>query len=61
MSDFSVVGYDVIETAKYFNPPLTTVQQPKYKIGSLAMEILLKKIAGETGLNEINIQPRSLS
>ncbi|MGT0149108.1 substrate-binding domain-containing protein [Vibrio metschnikovii] len=31
--DMSVIGYDNIELAEYFSPPLTTVHQPKRRVG----------------------------
>ena len=42
--DISVIGYDNIELAEYFSPPLTTVHQPKRRLGKNAFEILLKRI-----------------
>ncbi|KXS49352.1 LacI family DNA-binding transcriptional regulator [Halanaerobium congolense] len=47
--DIAVIGYDNIELAKYLK--ITTVWQPMYQLGHLAIEILLKAIKGE--LNEI--------
>lgn len=42
--DISVIGYDNIELAEYFSPPLTTVHQPKRRVGKTAFEILLERI-----------------
>ncbi len=42
--DVSVVGYDNIELAEYFSPPLTTIHQPKRRVGKNAFEILLERI-----------------
>ncbi len=42
--DISVIGYDNIELAEYFSPPLTTVHQPKRRVGKNAFEILLERI-----------------
>lgn len=36
----SVVGCDGIAMAAHANPPLTTIDQPKYRMGQLAMQIL---------------------
>jgi LacI family transcriptional regulator/LacI family repressor for deo operon, udp, cdd, tsx, nupC, and nupG len=43
----SVAGFDDIELAQYVNPPLTTVHQPKMRLGELAMEMLLNLMAGK--------------
>ncbi|MDG3088371.1 HTH-type transcriptional repressor PurR [Vibrio hannami] len=42
--DISVIGYDNIDLAGYFSPPLTTVHQPKRRVGKNAFEILLARI-----------------
>jgi LacI family transcriptional regulator len=42
--DVSVVGFDDIQLASYFNPPLTTVAQPLRKMGWRAVEILLERM-----------------
>ncbi len=40
--DISVIGCDDIPMAAYAYPPLTTISQPKYRIGKLAVSTLLK-------------------
>lgn len=40
----SIVGFDDVELAQYVTPPLTTVHQPKLRLGQLAMEMLLSLI-----------------
>lgn len=47
--DFSIVGFDDIETAALLAPPLTTVYQPKYEMGQAAVEILLRRLEGQDG------------
>ena len=42
----SVVGFDDIELAQYVTPPLTTVHQPKLRLGQVAMQMLLDLLAG---------------
>jgi LacI family transcriptional regulator len=43
-NDVSVVGFDDIKEAKYSKPPLTTVRQDKYGLGSIAAKTLLQII-----------------
>jgi DNA-binding LacI/PurR family transcriptional regulator len=45
--DISVIGYDNILASAYYAPPLTTVGIPKYSLGHIAAEMLLRKIQGE--------------
>ncbi|MGF1765570.1 substrate-binding domain-containing protein [Aliivibrio kagoshimensis] len=42
--DISVIGYDNIDLSAYFSPPLTTIHQPKRRVGKTAVEILLERI-----------------
>jgi DNA-binding LacI/PurR family transcriptional regulator len=45
--DISIVGFDDVEIAALVHPPLTTVRQPKYEIGSSAVDILLHLFSGK--------------
>lgn len=45
--DFSIVGYDNIRFTKSLNPPLSTVHQPRKRIGSESIKILLNNINNE--------------
>ncbi|MDQ7850245.1 MAG: LacI family DNA-binding transcriptional regulator [Armatimonadota bacterium] len=47
--DVAVVGFDDIPFAAFVDPPLTTVAQPTYRLGALAMERLLALMRGEAG------------
>ena len=40
--DVSLIGFDNVELSSVVHPPLTTIHQPKYEIGKIAVEILLK-------------------
>lgn len=42
--DISVLGFDNVKISPMLNPPLSTVSQPLYKIGALAMEKLIAQI-----------------
>jgi DNA-binding LacI/PurR family transcriptional regulator len=39
--DLSVIGYDDVDLARYVTPPLTTIHQPKLRLGEVAMQMLL--------------------
>ncbi|HET8774316.1 MAG TPA: LacI family DNA-binding transcriptional regulator [Thermoanaerobaculia bacterium] len=42
--DVSVVGFDDIQNAAYYNPRLTTVRQPLREMGRIAARVLLERI-----------------
>ncbi|CAM3796492.1 MULTISPECIES: LacI family DNA-binding transcriptional regulator [Paenibacillus] len=44
--DISIVGFDDIFLAEHMNPPLTTIRQPKYEIGSLAAHLIVQLLEG---------------
>lgn len=46
--DFSVMGFDDISFASFVTPSLTTMKQPRHKIGEGAMDLLLALLAGQT-------------
>ncbi len=45
--ELSIVGFDDIELSAYTSPPLTTVAQPKQRIGALAVDMLLERVGGK--------------
>ncbi len=51
--DISLVGYDDIHIAKFMSPALTTIHQPKYRLGEAAVKTLLKKINKESDKPEV--------
>ncbi len=46
-TDVAVIGFDDVDGAGFFSPPLTTMRQPFAELGALCLEVLLKAIAGE--------------
>jgi len=40
----SVVGFDDIPTAELMHPPLTVVQQPTYRVGARAADLLIRRL-----------------
>jgi len=54
----SLVGFDDIELAAFTSPPLTTVAQPKQRIGALAVDMLLERIDGKRqDTRQVMLQP----
>ncbi len=45
--DVSVIGFDDVIVAEYYNPPLTTIHSDKRAVGSMAAKLLLKILAKE--------------
>ncbi|MGD8171893.1 substrate-binding domain-containing protein [Vibrio sp. TRT 21S02] len=50
--ELSLIGYDDIHIAKFMTPSLTTIHQPKYRLGQAAVETLLNK------LNKVTSEPQ---
>jgi LacI family transcriptional regulator len=58
--EVSVVGFDDIQSAAFQNPALTTVRQPLRKMGEIAAETVLRRIASQerfTGAKTITVEP----
>ncbi len=51
--DIAVVGFDDIPIAEVFEPALTTIAQPMQALGRVAVELLLKRLAGESPQSQI--------
>lgn len=57
--DISLVGYDDIFLCAFLDPPLTTVEQPKYLMGRLAAEILFRMIErGSIVEKSVSLKPQ---
>jgi DNA-binding LacI/PurR family transcriptional regulator len=50
--DVAIVGYDNISIAEWYDPTITTVDQPHYKIGRESMKAVLRRIEDPTGPGE---------
>lgn len=57
--DVSVIGFDNIEVANFYSPPLTSVKVPSYELGKIGAEKLVNLIHGE-GLFETITLPTEL-
>ncbi|TYP47889.1 LacI family DNA-binding transcriptional regulator [Thermosediminibacter litoriperuensis] len=57
--DVSVVGFDNIFISEMIEPPLTTIEQPKYEMGKLAATLLIDRLQneGDKKYIEINMSP----
>jgi LacI family transcriptional regulator len=58
--DVSVVGFNDIKLASIYRPKLTTIKQPIYDIGAVAIRVIIKKIKGEEIEDNIFILPHEL-
>jgi LacI family repressor for deo operon, udp, cdd, tsx, nupC, and nupG len=47
--DMAVIGFDDIQFAGTYEPPLTTIRQPRRRMGAEAAALLGRRIAGEPG------------
>lgn len=58
-ADVSVIGFDDIYNAAFYNPALTTIRQPLVKMGSLAAETIVSRIADPkaTAPRELQVAP----
>ena len=54
-ADLSLAAFDDLPLASYVDPPLTTVRQPKHEMGRMAMQVLLKLIAGAEAEQNIRV------
>lgn len=50
--DVAVIGFDNTEISLMSDPPLTTVNQPRYDIGSMACTALMRMIHGQPSLTQ---------
>ncbi|HLS54219.1 MAG TPA: substrate-binding domain-containing protein, partial [Tissierellaceae bacterium] len=53
--DVSVVGYGDISVAGIYRPALTTIREPYYDIGAVAIRKILKELIGES-IDDRNIE-----
>ncbi len=56
--DVSIVGFNDMPLVAHLQPPLTTVRVPQREIGSVAADLLLKRLSGALGRGrEILLEP----
>jgi LacI family transcriptional regulator len=55
--DLALVGYDDIEFAASAGVPITSMRQPRERMGAIAVDLLLAEISGEAERSRIVLQP----
>lgn len=55
--DIALVGYDDIEFAASAGVPITSVRQPRDRMGAIAVDLLLAEIEGETERSRVVLRP----
>ena len=45
--DMSIVGFGNVLVSEHFRVPLTTIRQPKFRLGTAAVELMLRLLRGE--------------
>lgn len=59
-ADVSVVGFDDLQIAGCYDPPLTTVHQPRREIGETAMHMMLERLANDNVYRRDCVLPHEL-
>lgn len=50
--DLSLMGFGNVLAAEHYRVPLTTIRQPKYRLGNAAMDTMLQMLEGQTVENK---------
>ncbi len=58
--DVAVAGFDNTSITEYFVPSITTVSQPRYRMGQTAMKMLLRKLEDVNSPTEFVTMPHEL-
>jgi len=58
-ADISVIGFDDTAVAEFYDPPLTTMRQPREDIGRMAARTVIDIIEGHTGPDPVHVVLRS--
>lgn len=60
--DISIIGFDDIDVAQYFNPPLSTISQPRFELGVVAAKLLIERLKSNSvaGTEEKTVLPVEL-
>lgn len=56
--NLSLIGYDDVHIAKFMTPALTTIHQPKYRLGKAAVDTLLYRLENpDTTAQVVQLEP----
>ena len=58
--DISVIGFDNLEFSPYLDPPLTTVNQPLYRMGAAAADRIISLIEGKASAPYVRVMDTEL-
>lgn len=58
--DVAIIGFDNRFESRNQTPPLTTVSQPAYEIGWASLELMLRRLAGDAGVETVERVPPRL-
>ena len=50
--DIEVIGFDNASITKVYDPAVSTVSQPRYELGKIAVDLLIEKIEDINSLNK---------
>lgn len=53
--DISITGFDDLHISQFLNPPLTTVRQPMFEMGRMAMDTLIAMLSDKTPQHNIQV------
>jgi LacI family transcriptional regulator len=51
--DISIIGFDGIDIAHFYNPTLATIKQPAKEIAKISVKVLIENILGECENNKV--------
>lgn len=58
--DVEVIGFDNASITRVYDPTISTVSQPRYNIGTIAVDLVLEKLNDIKGVNKGVILPHQL-
>lgn len=57
--DLSIIGYDDLHISKFMSPALTTIHQPKFRLGQAAVDAVLNKLQNQQSEHQVvQLEPK---